>query len=182
MVRNIIKVVLFLIAAFIAYKVWDSIAGEIRYQEEVARVEGDVIDKLEKIQKLQMLHKDEYGEFESNWDSLIHFGNYGHMKIIREYGDKDDSTSEYRREVERISIKDSLYPNYNLDSLPFVPHNEKGEKFIMNSNVITQNNVKVPVFEVKDPSPFSRERKDPDSPNPLKVGSLTEAKYSGNWK
>ena len=40
MSRNIVKVVLFLIAVFLAYKVWDSIAGEIRYQEEVARIEG----------------------------------------------------------------------------------------------------------------------------------------------
>jgi len=182
MVRNIIKGVLFIVAAFLAYQLWDSVASEIRYQEEVERVEADVITQLEKIQKLQMLHKDEYGEFESKWDSLIHFGKYGTMQIVREYGDKDDSTSVYRREIERISIKDSLFSSYDLDSLPYVPHNPKGEKFIMNSNIITQNNVKVPVFEIKDPSPFSRDRKDPDDPNPLKVGSLTEAKYSGNWK
>jgi len=177
-----IKIVLFLLAAFLAYKVYDSIAGEIAYMKEVERIEADVIERLETIREIQMIHRDEKGEFAGGFDSLISFAKNGTMKIVREYGDKDDSTSVYRREVESVSIRDSLFPNYPLDSLPFVPHNEAYEKFIMSANIITQNKVKVPVFEVKDPNPFSRDRRDEKDPNPLKVGSLTEAKYSGNWK
>lgn len=180
--NNAIKIALFLLTAFLAYKVYDSVASEIRYMEEVQRIEADVIERLEKIREVQMIYRDERGEFAANWDSLMSFANHGTMQIVREYGDKDDSTTVYRREVERISVKDSLFKTFPLDSLPYVPHNTKGEKFIINANIIEQNKVKVPVFEVKDPSPFSRDRNKPDNPNPLKVGSLVEAKYSGNWK
>lgn len=177
-----IKIALFVLAAFLAYQVYNSIASEIEYLAEVDRVESDVIEKLETIREIQMIHRDEKGEFAANWDSLITFAKFGTMKIVREYGDKDDSTTVYRREVEEVSIRDSLFPTYPLDSLPFVPHNMNNGKFIMGANIIEQNKVKVPVFEIKDPEPFSRDRKDPKDPNPLTVGSLVEAKYSGNWK
>jgi hypothetical protein len=177
-----IKIVLLVVAGFLAYKVYDSIASEIKYMAEVERIEADVIARLEKIRELQMIYRDEKGTFAPSFDSLTYFAEHGTMKIIREYGDRDDSTTVFRQEIELVSIKDSMFKNYPLDSLSIVPHNPNGAKFILNANVIEQNNVKVPVFEIKDPEPFSRDRKHKDALNPLTVGSLTEVKYSGNWK
>lgn len=177
MLRKVISVVLILLAGFLAYKVYDTIVSEIRYQEEVKQVEEDVIDRLKKIREAQLVYKAEKGKFADRFEFLLDFIKNDSMSIIQEFGDKDDTSSVYTRNIIRVSVRDSMFKNYPIDSLPIVPHT--GKTFEMTAKVINQNNVNVPVFEVKDPAPISRERKEND--NPLKVGSLTEVSYQGNW-
>ena len=45
---------------------------------------------------------------------------------------------------------------------------------------LKKNNVVVPVFEIKDPKPYSKEREAKN--DPLKVGSIYDVNYNGNWK
>lgn len=177
MQRKIIAAVLVVLCVFLAYKLWDTIDSELKYQKEVQVVENNVKARLKKIREVQLIYKDEKGKFAANFDSLERFIRYDSMTITQQYGDKDDSTTQFIQKIERISIQDSLFKDYPIDSLSIAPHSNK--KFIMEARIIDQNNVTVPVFEVKDPAPFSRERKEDD--NPLKVGSLTEASYQGNW-
>lgn len=182
MINNILKVVLFLVACLLAYLLYDSITGEIEYRKEVQRVEELVIDKLEKIRVAELAYKDAKGEFTNEFDSLINFVNTGKLKILIEYGDKDDTTSVYRQEVQEVSVKDSLFKNYNFDSIAFVPPMDTA-KFILLATRINQGNVDVPVFMVQDPYPFDKQRNNPNHPKPpLQVGSISEATYSGNWK
>lgn len=182
MVNNILKVIFFLLACLFAYLLYRSVKGEIEYRAEVDRVEDLVITKLEKIREAELAYKDIKGEFTSDYDTLINFIKTGNLQILVEYGDKDDSTSVYSREVKNISILDSMFKNFNVDSIAFVPPADTA-KFILLSGRVIQGNVEVPVFQVTDPWPFDRQRSNVNHPKKaLQVGSISEASYSGNWK
>lgn len=182
MINNALKIVLFIAAVILTYLVYESIASEMRYRKEVESIEAQVIGKLEYIRIAQLAYKDEKGKFTSSFDTLINFIKNGKMKIVIQYGDRDDSTSVFRQEVKYVSIKDTLFKNINVDSIAFVPPADTA-KFAMEALVITQGNVEVPVFRVVDPWPFDKQRSNPNHPKKgLQVGSLTEATYSGNWK
>ncbi len=175
--RKIITAVLILLSTFLAYKVYDTVADELRYQKEIKIIEQDVIERLKKIREAQLVYREEKGKFADRFDFLLEFIKNDSMKVIQEFGDKDDTSSVYIQKIIMVSVKDSLFKDYPIDSLPIVPHS--GKTFDIAAKVINQNNVNVPVFEVKDPAPESRDRREND--NPLKVGSLTEASYQGNW-
>ncbi|MBO6515933.1 MAG: hypothetical protein JJ975_05215 [Bacteroidia bacterium] len=182
MINNILKVVLFLVACLLAYLLYNSIMGEIRYRKEVKRVEELVIDKLDKIRVAELAYKDVKGSFTGEFDSLINFINHGKLKILVEYGDKDDTTSVYRQEIREVSVKDSLFKDFNVDSIAFVPPMDTA-RFELLASTVVQGNVEVPVFQVTDPWPFDKQRSNPNHPKPaLRVGSISEASYSGNWK
>jgi hypothetical protein len=180
--HNILKIVLFLVALLLAYLVYESIASEMRYRKEVGMVEEQVIHKLENIRTAQLAYKDEKSVFTDNFDTLINFIKHGKLKIVKQYGDRDDSTSVFREEILYVSLIDSLFKGINVDSLAFIPPLDTA-KFIMDAMVITQANVEVPVFKIVDPYPFDKHRQNENNPKKaLQVGSLSEASYSGNWK
>ena len=182
MVNNILKIVLTLAAIALAYLVYDSIASEMRYREDVEVVENQVIKKLEDIRLAQLTYKEETGKFSDNFDTLINYLKTGKLKVVVQYGDRDDSTSVFREEISYIPILDTLFQDINVDSLAFVPPADTAQ-FVMDAMMITQGNVEVPVFKVVDPYPFDKKRQNDNDPKkPLQVGSLSEATYSGNWK
>lgn len=182
MVNNILKVVFFLLAVLFAFLLYRSVQGEIEYRAEVDRVEVLVIEKLEYIREAELAYKDVHNEFTSDYDTLINFIKTGKMQILVEFGEKDDSTSVYRQEIQEVSILDSLFKGVNVDSIAFVPPIDTA-KFMLLSSRIVQGNVEVPVFQVTDPYPFDKQRANPNHPKQaLQVGSISEASYSGNWK
>jgi predicted membrane protein len=182
MVNNILKVIFFFLAILFAFLLYRSIKGEIEYRAEVDRVEELVIGKLEKIREAELAYKDVKGEFTGDYDTLINFIKTGKLKILVEYGDKDDSTSVFRQEVEEVSILDSMFSDFNVDSIAFVPPSDTA-KFVLLASRVIQGNVEVPVFQVTDPWPFDKQRANPNHPKKaLQVGSISEASYSGNWK
>ncbi|MCB0734195.1 MAG: hypothetical protein H6608_12050 [Flavobacteriales bacterium] len=182
MINNILKIVLSIAAVFLAYMVYDSIASEMRYRDEVEEVEAQVIKKLEDIRLAQLTYKEEKGKFTNDFDTLIDYLKHGRIKVVVQYGDRDDSTTNFREEVSYVAILDTLFKDINIDSLAFVPPYDTA-RFLMDAMMITQGNVEVPVFKVEDPHPFDKKRRNPNDPKkPLQVGSLSEATYSGNWK
>ncbi|MBI1306177.1 MAG: hypothetical protein GC181_06140 [Bacteroidetes bacterium] len=182
MTNTILKIVLTILAVFLAYEVYESIASELRYRAEVEKVEEQVISKLDNIRLAELTYKDVNGKFTNDYDTLINFLKTGKLRITKQYGDKDDSTTVFREEVLYIPILDTLFKGINVDSLAFVPPFDTA-RFELYAMTITQNNVEVPVFKVVDPHPFDKQRRNPKHPKqPLQVGSLSEASYSGNWK
>ncbi len=53
------------------------------------------------------------------------------------------------------------------------------DRFKVADGEIKKNSVTVPVFEIVDPMPFSKDRK--KKKKPLQVGSVYEVNYNGNW-
>jgi hypothetical protein len=176
--KYVIRGVLLVIIAVLAYFTYDSIAEPVRYGKEVAIKEQAVIDKLKIIRDAQLTYRDNHGEFTASFDTLIDFMKNGQIKIMVEFGDRDDSTTVFITKEMFVNVKDSMFPDVDIDNIKYVPFLDKVE-FKMQADKITTNNVLVPVFQVEDPEPFNKERREKN--NPLRVGSVYEVNYRGNW-
>jgi hypothetical protein len=178
---NIIKGVLAIVVLFLGYKLYRSIQDEIDFTANIAANEEQVKISLDRIRIAQTAYRDVNNHFAKNKDVLVNFLKYGQMRVTKEYGDPDDSTSQYIVEVKLVPVSDEILVGYDYDSLFSVPH-QPDTFFTMSALIITQNKVEVPVFKVFDPVPFNPNRQEKGKQPPLAVGSLTEATYSGNWK
>ncbi len=176
--KYVIRIVLLIVICILAYLTFESIAEPVRYAKEVKVKEKAVIEKLKVIRDAQLTYRDVNGSFTGSFDTLINFINTGKIKMMIEFGDRDDSTTVFRSEEVLVSVKDSLFKNIDIDNVRYVPDHDTLQ-FEMASNVITKNNVPVPVFQVVDPKPFSKERIKAN--DPLRVGSVYEVDYNGNW-
>ncbi len=141
--------------------------------------EDAVIEKLKVLKEGQLAFKDENGKFADNFDDLLNFMENGQKKILIQSGSADDSTTVVETSEKMVSIKETLFPDVNIEKLRYVPFHADSVQFKIAAGEINKNNVTVPVFEIKDPKPFSKERQKKD--NPLKVGSIFDVNYNGNW-
>jgi hypothetical protein len=174
-----IRIALLLLIAFLAYKTFDTVNSDLVYAEEVEIKEKAVIAKLEVLRDAELLYKDANGKFANTFDELFKFLEEGKIKTMILEGDKDDSTTVFSSRSIEFSVKDSLYKDVDINSLKFLPGSDTAV-FIIASGEVKKNNVPVPVFEIKDPYPFSKERIKKN--DPLRVGSLFDVNYNGNWK
>ncbi len=203
----IFVIVVILGSAVFAYLDYYVIDSRLDYEKKKSRIETHVIQRLKDIRKAQLAYLKENGKFASSFDSLSYFLKNGELTLIKRLGSLPDTvpTDEMARELGIISpmpegmtdeqammsgliIRDTIQVQaltyifneddartrktpFYVDSLPNVPF--ASHRFEMNSGTIESGGVRQPVFEVFDPKPFD---------TPLKVGSLTEANTSGNWK
>lgn len=86
-------------------------------------------------------------------------------------------TSFYAENFASEARQSKRLPEVSLDSLPFAPY--KGERFMMQTDMVEKGGVKQPTILVQDPRPFGREKVKKDT---LRFGSLTEPHTDGNWK
>jgi hypothetical protein len=173
-----IRIGLLVIIAVLGWKLIQSIAEPIRYQKQVDIKEKAVIEKLSILRDGQLAYRDNKGEFAGNFSDLLDFMENGQLKVLIQEGDKDDSTTVYKVEEYFVSVKDSLFSDVDVPNLKYVPFKDSLQ-FKIASGEIKKNAVTVPVFEISDPEPFSKERRKKN--DPLKVGSIFDANYSGNW-
>ena len=96
-----------------------------------------------------------------------------------------------------ISVKDSLFGNDSrYKDMMYVPFAEdETTKFVLNSGFINQNNIEIPVFEVKvkksvilydQPQDLILKENDVKSVDgvngpEIRIGSMTEVNDNGNW-
>lgn len=177
--KYVIRTVLLLLIAFLAYTTYESVAEPLRYAEEVKKKEAKVIAKLKVLRDGELAYKDVNGKFAGNFDDLLNFMENGKMIVSIQSGSKDDSTTVFTSSKMEISVKDSLFKNVDIPKLRFVPGQDTLQ-FTIAAGELKKNNVVVPVFEIKDPKPFSKEREAKN--DPLKVGSIYDVNYNGNWK
>ena len=173
-----IRIGLLVIIAILSYYTYESIAEPIRYQKQVDIKERAVIEKLSILRDGQLAYRETKGKFAGDFDELLGFMENGQLKVLIQEGDKDDSTTVYKVEEYFVSVKDSLFSDIDVPNLRYVPFKDTLQ-FHIAAGEIKKNAVTVPVFEISDPEPFSKERKKKN--DPLKVGSIFDANYSGNW-
>ncbi|MFY0645159.1 MAG: hypothetical protein JXR19_11925 [Bacteroidia bacterium] len=173
-----IRIVLVLLIAFLAYKTYNSVAEPVKYAKEVVIKEDAVIQKLKTIRDGQMAYKEVHGKFTGSFDTLLDFMSNGQLEVISAFGDQDDSTTVFSKSISFVSVKDSMFSDVDISNLRFVPEKDTLQ-FLIESGKIEKNGVWVPVFQVTDPDPYSKERLKED--NPLRVGNMYDADYSGNW-
>lgn len=190
--------VVFLIAAvWIGSLVYGSVNNVIKFRKEKAAVEQLVIQRLKDIRTAQIAYRDAHGVYTSNLDTLQDFIKHGVIPEVKKIGQKPDTLSEVEalemglivrdtvmepalnRFTNEEALKQKRAANFDLDAFIYVPPNDE-QKFLLQAGVITSGGRDVPVFQAKDPAPFSK----PDHPNTdtLWVGSMTKSTTSGNWK
>lgn len=176
MVNKIIISVLLVLNGIVGYLIYGSIKADVDYTEKVRTVDLAVIERLQEIQAAQSAYRDMKGEFAPDFETLKTFLSTEKYVKIKSVGDLDkDSTAGLSIDTLYIDpIKEFFTPEFKLEKLGFVPPMDTA-LFIMRTDFVEKNMIKVPVYEVIDPYPFNKSRT-------LKVGSITDAIYSGNWK
>ena len=202
-----LQAVLWILAIFFSYKIYDSINGPINFNNTKNERYAKVINKLKLIRKAQIAHKDVKGIYSNNFDSLVKFIDYGIFTLIEK---RDSSYMEYDRTYRIdmlreivvvdtlgfVPVKDSLFKNYNAyKNFSNVPVDGIEAKFDINAEIIDKNGYRVPVFEVKvakdvilfdqnkDLLKTENETVSVDGVNgpAIILGSLTEVSTNGNW-
>ena len=204
---RIIKLFLWLLIIFFAWKVYGSINGPIEFNKVKNERYLKVIDKLKDIRNAQIAYKSVNGIYSDNFEGLIKFIDTAQYTLIQK---RDSSFLEYDRtfridmlrEVVVIdtlgfaSVKDSLFGNSDrYKNMSKVPIEGVNEIFKIKSDVIDKNGYNVPVFEVrvsKDVVLFDQNKDllkqekglmsvDGVNGPDIVLGSLTEVSTNGNW-
>ena len=202
-----LQAVLWILAIFFSYKIYDSINGPINFNKTKNERYAVVINKLKLIRKAQIAHKDVKGIYSNNFDSLVKFIDDGIFTLIQK---RDSSYMEYDRTYRIdmlrevvvvdtlgfVPVKDSLFKDSNAyKNFATVPVEGIDATFNINADIIDKNGYRVPVFEVKvakdvilhdqdkDLIKIENETVSVDGVNgpSIILGSLTEVSTNGNW-
>jgi len=210
--KTIISIVLLVAVIFLAYKLYEEIMTPIRF-EKAYNVRSEVVkEKMMKIRDAEVAFMSKYNHYTADFDSLINFIKKDSLEVIKSEGVVPDSIylnaknpkeaeltaiklGIIKRDTIRISVKDSLFAKYNVDTLAFIPYNESKEKFQLNAGTIkTLSKTIRPVFELKvHNNSFTQgldrqlvinlndKARDNDKFPGYIVGSMEEVSTSGNW-
>ena len=206
-----LQVFLWALSIFFSLQIYNSVMGPIEFNKTRDLRYSKVINKLKKIRKAQIAHKDVKGIYSKNFDSLIKFIDEGIFTLIEK---RDSSYLDYDRtyridmlkEVTVIdtlgfvTVRDSLFKNdKEYPNMSKVPIDGIDAEFVINADVIIKNsgtvNYKVPVFEVKvskdivlydqnkDLLKQEKETVSVDGVNGPEIilGSMSNVSVNGNW-
>lgn len=202
-----IQALLWIVIVVLGYLNYKAIYGPVEFNKEKESRYEVVINKLDKIRKAQLAHKEVIGKFNGSFDSLVRFIDTAEFTITQRrdtmFLDEDYlKTYGVDKMVEAVvvdtlgyeKVKDRLFKNYDYSDLATIP-GTNGKKFQLESGFIEVNNNKVAVFEVKvnksivldglDQELIIQEKQtvSVDGVNGayIKVGSMSEVNTSGNW-
>lgn len=206
---KILRLFLWLVIFGLAYLVYDSITGPVRFNQVKEARYTKVIDNLKDIRQAQLAHRTVTGYFAPSFDSLVKFLDTAQFTITQR---RDSSivdellTKRYGvttfKDILIIdtlgyaSVKDSLFKgSERYKTMMNIPIEGVNKKFSMKAGFLEENNSKIPVFEVTalkndilydlDPNLLIQENQvisvDGVNGDRLRVGSMTEVNTNGNW-
>jgi len=205
--KTVIQIVLWLIAIFLGYKIYNSVMGPVKFNKVKEERFREVVNSLKDIRSSQEACKTVTGQFAPNFGSLVSFIEKGQFVLTQQ---RDSSYMEFdktygidmQRDVKiidtlgMVSVKDSLFKNSNrYKTMMNVPFAKNGEKFEMKADVIEKNGFRASVFEalvkkdvvLHDQPQDLRTRENAQvsveeiNGDAIIVGSLFEVSTSGNW-
>lgn len=166
--KIIIQIVLWIAIIFLAWKLYSSINGPIKFNDIKEARYAKVIRNLKDIQAAELAHKEVTGSFTGSYDSLIRFLDTAKFAIVERrdtsYADQvknkayglDAQTGGYILEeiisdtLGFTSIKDSLYQGTDrYKTMMNVPIEGVNAKFDLNAGSLIKNDTKYSVFEAK---------------------------------
>lgn len=199
MVNNIIKVILLVVIVILAYLVFESVMGPVRFNQQVEKRSHAVIQNLKDIRTAQMTFKTIHGNYTSSFDTLIDFLKTGEIPVVKIIPDPTDTTftKTIRDTLGVIPVIDSLFKdrkNFVVNNLKYIPFTDN-VPFDMDAGIIEKGGVDVNVFEVSSHYKVFLSGLDEQMvinliaakeqierfPG-LKVGSMVEASTDGNWE
>ncbi len=207
-----LNIVLVLIVLTLSQRLYKSIMDPIKFKQAFEYRSSIVIDKMIRIREAEIAYLYTYDKYTADFDTLLNFINHDSLPIPKSTGVIPDSiynTSHSKKEAEQraidlgiitrdttmISVKDSLFADYNADTLMFIPFTGLSQKFQLKAGTITTLSKAVrPVFELKvHNNSFTKgldrqsvvnlndAARDNDEFPGYIVGSMTEVSTAGNW-
>ena len=202
-VHWIISLVLLVIAALLAYKIYDGVMGNIRFHQEKQKRYAKVIDNLKIVRDAELAYKRVKGDYTKDFNTLVHFIETDSFPEIRSY-EKTKTIIErgVPKEVE-YKVVDTI--GYNRVILGFKDKDYKNMMKVPGTNATFElatgyvlkgaAEIKTPVFEAKIPKKTVLEGMDKNLIEQevnvyavdqvrgeyVSVGTLEDVKESGNW-
>ena len=193
--RRILTIVFSVLSLGLAYYLYYSIRSEVEDGQEIARIEGLIIDKLKVIRSAEKAYLSVYGTYADNWDSLANFILNGSLYLtqrsekvyVLDYG--ADSVQVVIDTLGVVSVRDSLFSanrfaSYDFNALGYAPHVENKE-FLLYTGEVKRGGILVDVIEVVDPVPINPNRSSDNTLRgfkPLHFGSRNSVSLAGNWE
>lgn len=137
MFRVILKIFLLLLAIILAFFIYRSVNGLVKFEEQRIDRYADAAEKLIDIADAQRLYRGYYGHYTDNLDSLKNYINNGQILMINRKDSSGYVYDEARRIdvmrnftiidtlVSPISVKDSIFGNRSMENFGFVPVEDK---------------------------------------------------------
>ncbi len=204
--RYVIQLLLWVVIAFLGYKVYDSVYSSVEFQKTKKERFTLAISKLKEIRTAQIAHKTVTGKYANSYENLARFIDTAKFTITQQ---RDSSFTRFDKQL-RIdksvdtvvvdilgyeSIKDSLFRNTDYRKLNKIAIGDKEVKIDMRTSAIERNEILYPVFEAKvtkqallfdqDNNYVEQEDKVESlgeiNGKLISVGSLDEINTNGNW-
>ncbi|MDJ0646246.1 MAG: hypothetical protein QNJ57_09730 [Flavobacteriaceae bacterium] len=204
--RLIVSVLLWLVIAFLGYKIYDGIMSPIEFNKEKKARYAKVIDRLKIIRDAQVDHKTVTGDYAKKFDQLVAFIDTAKFAVtetknIIKTVNKGTTYSPIMIEVEERqvdtigfkAVKDS-YAERDYKNMAKVP--EADINFSLETGYVEKvQGIKSPVFQAKvdkgvilvglDRNLIKQEKEAFGGPEVsgefISVGSLDDVKVNGNW-
>ena len=195
-IKLIIQIVLGIGAILLAYFVYESIMGPVRFNQEFDKRKDAVVQRLKDIRTAQEMYSSVNGQYTASFDTLISFISEGEIPIIKMTARPGDSTftNPIIDTVGYSLVLDSLFkdrPDFKPENIRFIPfsdyNGEAYEEFTMTCDVIEKGNVPVNVIEVS--AMFKQflkgmdlKRYNIDPEDGWRFGSMYDPTTDGNWE
>jgi len=208
--KTALQVIFVFVILGLGYLIYDSINQPIEFQDQQAKRQTAVVNRLKIIREAQVAYKGIYEKYTGSFDTLIDFVKTGNFKITKNEGSLTDSMLNegmtekealklgiIKRDTILVSVKDSLCHDLDPDSLRYVPFSPDKAQFEIAATALTSSSgLVIPVFEASVTNKVylkgldNQERINMDDlaknlgrfPG-LKVGSVEEANNNaGNWE
>ncbi|WP_031425672.1 hypothetical protein [Flavimarina sp. Hel_I_48] len=205
--RIVIQIVLWIIIVGLGYLLFNSVYGEVKFNELKEVRYQKAIDKLIDIRDSQLAYKQVTGKFAKNFNDLERFIDTAEFTITQRRDSvvlDEERTKAFgvdmTKEIILVdtlgtkSVKDSLFGNTGrYKTMMNVPGTDA--KFEMDAGTIMSNDIRIPVFEAKvakelllqdQPKDFVNKEKQVVSVDGVNgayiiIGSMTDVKTVGNW-
>ena len=197
--KAVIQFVLFIIIVVLGYLVYDSIMEPVRLNQEKAKREKIIVQRLKDIRSAELIYKQLNGNYSDKWDSLVQFIDTAEIPVVKMIPDPTDTTFTLtiNDTVGYVRVYDSLFhhnKNVDLKQFMLVPFTN-GDTIELHAGSIDRGGVTVQVFEAKVPysqylrgmdqqyiTNLTAGKKDIDLYPGIKVGSMAEPSTDGNWE
>ncbi len=204
--KYIIQLVLWVVIAFLGFKVYDSVYSSVEFQKTKKERFAEAIDKLKQIRTAQVAHRTVTGKFANSYENLAKFIDTAKFTITQQRDSsftRFDKVLKIDKSIDTVvvdvlgyeSIKDSLFRDIDYRKLEVINVADREVKIGMKTNVIERNEILYPVFQARvlkkdilfdqDPNYIEQEDKAESlgeiNGNEISVGSLDEINTNGNW-
>jgi hypothetical protein len=189
--RTIINILLLIIIVGLGYLLYESIREPIVFEDEKAKREKAVANKLKTIRNAQQFYRDITGRYAASFDTLSYVLRNDSFRTIKVSGEVNEA-GEYVLDTTYKPAYDTIQKlGWNLDSLRFVPYTD-GDTFQVRADTIQYQKTRSPVVQVgvvrkKYMGPWGDarfakydDRYDPESM--IKFGDMNKPSLSGNWE